>query len=208
MCQLYRLKCHNSNLVSDSEATYQEWEEGTNAEDTNTSPTAATGTMPKQQQSQLLKSTQTVVPDVGQTRAQRLAGGVKTRSVSRNDHITQLNEERFRTSRRSEAEPEGGTGGKKLKMPVGLTDAKGQGLPCSGLITFGIELAGRRTSVTAWVSPALRNRIIVGAGTLEDLGFSSVEGIPRWIDSDRTIEETRTLIVPGIGSAVTRSTTR
>jgi hypothetical protein len=51
-----------------------------------------------------------------------------------------------------------------LPGPVGLTDAKGRELPCSGVITFGVELAGRTTSVTAWVSLALRNRIIVGSG--------------------------------------------
>ena len=91
---------------------------------------------------------------------------------------------------------------------VGLTDAKGQELPCSGVITFGIELTGRTTSVTAWVFSALRNRIIVGSGTLEDLEFSAVEEIPRWIGSDGPIEETRILGIPGLGSTVTRSTTR
>jgi hypothetical protein len=78
-----------------------------------------------------------------------------------------------------------------LPGPVGLTDAKGRELPCSGVITFGVELAGRTTSVTAWVFPALRNRIILGSGTLQDLGFSTVEEIPKWIGSDGPIEETR-----------------
>jgi hypothetical protein len=91
---------------------------------------------------------------------------------------------------------------------VDLKDAKGQELPCSGVITFGVELAGRTTSVTAWVSPALRNRIIVGSGTLQDLGFSTVEEIPKCIGSDGPIEETRTLGVPGLGSAVTRLSTQ
>ena len=34
-----------------------------------------------------------------------------------------------------------------LSDPVGLMDAKGQELLCSGMITFGVELAGRTTSV-------------------------------------------------------------
>ena len=63
--------------------------------------------------------------------------------------------------------------------PVGLTDAKRQELPCSGVMTFNIQIAGRTTSVTAWVSPVLRSRIIVESRTLEDLGFSVVEEIPR-----------------------------
>jgi hypothetical protein len=88
--------------------------------------------------------------------------------------------------------------------PVGLTDAKGRELPCSGVITFGVEIAGRTTSVTAWVSPALRNRIIIGSGTLQELGFSTVEEIPKWIGSDGPIEDTRTLGVPGLGSTITR----
>jgi hypothetical protein len=54
----------------------------------------------------------------------------------------------------------------------------------------------------------LRNRIIVGSGTLQDLGFPTVKEIPKWIGSDGPIEETRTLGVPGLGSAVTRSTTK
>jgi hypothetical protein len=50
-----------------------------------------------------------------------VAEGVKTRSVSRNDHVTQLNEEKLRISRRQEAEPERGTTGKRLlKMPAEL----------------------------------------------------------------------------------------
>jgi hypothetical protein len=92
--------------------------------------------------------------------------------------------------------------------PVGLTDAKGRELPCSGVITFGVEIAGRTTSVTAWVSPALRNRIIIGSETLQELGFSTVEEIPKWISSDGPIEGNRTLGIPGLGSAVTRSTTQ
>ena len=67
---------------------------------------------------------------------------------------------------------------------------------------------GRTTSVTAWVSPALRNRIIIGSETLHELGFSTVEEIPKWISSDGPIKGTRTLGVPGLGSAITRSTTQ
>ena len=78
----------------------------------------------------------------------------------------------------------------------------------SGVITFGVELAGRTTSLAAWVSPALRSRIIVGSGRLEDLGFSAVKEIPRWIGSDRPIQETRTLGVPGFSFAVARLTKR
>ena len=66
-----------------------------------------------------------------------------------------------------------------------------------------MELAGRTTSVTAWVPSALRNRIIMGSGMLEDLGFSAIEEIPRWIGSDGPITETRTLGIPGLGSTVT-----
>ena len=81
-------------------------------------------------------------------------------------------------------------------------------MPCSGLITFNIQIAGRTSSVKAWVSPALRSRIIVGSGTLEDLGFSAVEEIPRWISSDGPIADTRTVGIRGMGAAVNRSATR
>jgi hypothetical protein len=43
---------------------------------------------------------------------------------------------------------------------------------------------------------------------LQDLGFSTVKEIPKWIGSDGPIEETRTLGIPGLGSAVTKSTTQ
>ena len=72
---------------------------------------------------------------------------------------------------------------------VGLTDAKRQELPCSGVMTFNIQIAGRTTSVTAWVSPVLRSRIIVESRTLEDLGFSAVEETPGWTGSDGPIKE-------------------
>jgi hypothetical protein len=90
---------------------------------------------------------------------------------------------------------------------VGLTDSKGRDLPCSGVITFGVEIAGRPTTVTAWVSPALRNKIIIGSDTLQELGFSTVLEIPKWISPDGPIKGTRTRGVPGLGSAVTRLTT-
>ena len=205
---------------------YQESEDSTNTKHIHVS---LTGTTPKQKQSQLLKSTPSAVPDLGRTGTQQVAKRIRTRSVSRNDHITQSDEGKLRTSRRREAEPKGSTRGKKLKMPaiiriiphsssgkelfewrsefdmsirrsmvsedlevflgtmevvgapgpVGLTDAKRQELPCSGVMTFNIQIAGRTTSVTAWVSPVLRSRIIVESRTLEDLGFSVVEEIPR-----------------------------
>jgi hypothetical protein len=63
--------------------------------------------------------------------------------------------------------------------PVGLTDSKGRDLPCSGVITFGVEIAGRPTTVTAWVSTAIRNKIIIGSDTFQELGFSEVEAIPQ-----------------------------
>ena len=52
-----------------------------------------------------------------------------------------------------------------LPGPVGLTDAKRQKTRTTMLRdnNLCVELAGRTTSVTA-----LRNRIIVGSGTLED----------------------------------------
>ena len=51
---------------------------------------------------------------------------IRTRSVSRNDHITQSDEGKLRTSQRREAEPEGSTRGKKLKMPAMIRI-----IPCS-----------------------------------------------------------------------------
>ena len=81
--------------------------------------------------------------------------------------------------------------------PVGLTDSKGRDLPCSGVITFGVEIAGRPTTVTAWVSTAIRNKIIIGYDTLHELGFSEVEAIPQWITPDGPIRGTRMRGVPG-----------
>ena len=39
--------------------------------------------------------------------------------------------------------------------PVGLTDADGQPLYCSGEVTFNITIAERTTSITAWVTNAI-----------------------------------------------------
>jgi hypothetical protein len=62
--------------------------------------------------------------------------------------------------------------------PIGLEDANGQELPCTGLVDFTVEFAGRSCNVTAWVTPALRNTIIVGSMTLTDLGFAGIGDIP------------------------------
>ena len=95
---------------------FQEWEEGTNAEDIHTLPTTTTGVTSKQQQGQLLKSPQAAEPDLGRTRIQKVAEGVKTWSVLRKNHITQLSGEKLRISQRREAESERSTKGKRLKM--------------------------------------------------------------------------------------------
>ena len=62
--------------------------------------------------------------------------------------------------------------------PIGLEDANGRKLPCTGLVDFTVEFAGKMCDVTAWVTPALLNTIIVGSTTLTDLGFSDVGDIP------------------------------
>ena len=62
--------------------------------------------------------------------------------------------------------------------PIGLEDTNGWEIPCSGLVEFSVELAEKSCNVTAWVSPALRDTIIIGSTTLADLGFSGIEDIP------------------------------
>ena len=62
--------------------------------------------------------------------------------------------------------------------PIGLEDFNGQQLPCTGLIDFTVEFAGKMCNVTAWVTPAPQNTIVVGATTLMDLGFLDVGDIP------------------------------
>jgi hypothetical protein len=46
--------------------------------------------------------------------------------------------------------------------PIDLEDANARELPCTGLVDFSVEFAGRLCNVTAWVTPALRNTINVG----------------------------------------------
>ena len=62
--------------------------------------------------------------------------------------------------------------------PIDLEDANARELPCTGLVDFSVEFAGRTCDVTAWVTPALQNTIILGSTTLMDLGFSDVGDIP------------------------------
>ena len=86
---------------------------------------------------------------------------------------------------------------------IGLEDANGQQLPCTGLINFTVEFAGKMCDVTAWVTPALQNTIIVGSTTLMDLGFLDVGDIPEGLyfkdeyDVEATPPEEITLNDPG-----------
>ena len=90
---------------------------------------------------------------------------------------------------------------------MSLIDAHGQELPCSGVITFHIQIGGQQTSVTAWVTTSLRNKLIICTGTLEDLDFSTVNDIPEWVSSNSApLEDTRMVGIPGMGAATTRST--
>jgi hypothetical protein len=100
---------HNDSAAS----RYQEWEEGTDTGDTHIATVTTKGVTSKQQQSQLRDSTKATLPDLGRSKTQDVEEGVRTRSVSRHDHVTQLNEEKLRISRRQEAEPERSTTGEK-----------------------------------------------------------------------------------------------
>ena len=70
--------------------------------------------------------------------------------------------------------------------PVDLRDANGQEMSCTGIISFsmkflmpnGTDFEDNSCQVTAWVSPMLRDNIIVGSMTLADLGYPGVEDIP------------------------------
>ena len=64
--------------------------------------------------------------------------------------------------------------------PIGLEDANGREILCTGLVELAMELAEKSCNVTAWVSPAIRDKIIIGSTTLSDLGFSKVEDIYTW----------------------------
>ena len=88
---------------------------------------------------------------------------------------------------------------------VGKTDADGQPLYCSGEITFNIIIAGRTTSVTAWVTNAIESgQLIIGSGTLEDLGLH-LHNVRYDSNPRGHARETRTIRIPGGGSALTRS---
>jgi hypothetical protein len=60
--------------------------------------------------------------------------------------------------------------------PSPVVTFNGQDLICTGLVEFSVEFAGSSCSVTTWVSPALRDTIILGYLTMLDLGFM---GTPR-----------------------------
>ena len=90
---------------------------------------------------------------------------------------------------------------------MSLIDTHGQELPCSGVITFHIQIGGQQTSVTAWVTTSLRNKLIICTGTLEDLDFSTVNDITELVSSNGApLEDTRMVGIPGMGAATTRST--
>ena len=55
--------------------------------------------------------------------------------------------------------------------PSPVVTFNGQDLICTGLVEFSVEFAGSSCSVTTWVSPALRDTIILGYLTMLDLGF-------------------------------------
>ena len=76
---------------------------------------------------------------------------------------------------------EGFLGDVEFVVQPGLVDLEnedGQELPCTGLVDFMVEFAGRSCSVAAWVSPALQNTILIGSMTLSDLGFLWFKDIP------------------------------
>ena len=69
--------------------------------------------------------------------------------------------------------------------PVGLKDANGHEISCTGIINFSMKFAmlnemesAGPCQVMAWVTPKLRDKFIVGSTTLADLGFPRVEDIP------------------------------
>ena len=55
--------------------------------------------------------------------------------------------------------------------PSPVVTFNGQDLICTGLVEFSLEFAGSSCGVTAWVSPALRDTIILGYLTMLGLGF-------------------------------------
>ena len=50
--------------------------------------------------------------------------------------------------------------------------------------------------------------LVLGLGTMENLGYSNIGEIPPWINSEGRIATSKTIVTPGMGSAVTRSVTQ
>ena len=96
-------------------------------------------------------------------------------------------------------------GGNHIPGPVGLTDADGQLIHCSGMVTFNVTIAGRTTSVTAWVTNAIGGgQLIIGSGVMEDLDLH-LQDVPDDSNPRGHAQETRTVRMPGGGPAVARS---
>ena len=89
--------------------------------------------------------------------------------------------------------------------PVGLIDADWQPLHSSGEVTFNITIVERTTSVTTWMTNAIkRGQLIIGSGMMEDLGLRLLH-VPDYSNPRGHAQETSTVRIPGGGSALTRS---
>ena len=89
--------------------------------------------------------------------------------------------------------------------PVGLTDADGRDWHCLGEIMFNVTIVKRTTSVTTWITYAIkRGHLVIGAGTMEDLGLF-VSNVPDNTNPRGHAQETRTVRIQARGSAQTRS---
>ena len=91
--------------------------------------------------------------------------------------------------------------------PVGLQDANGEPIHCSGEVTFNVTIEDKTTSVSAWVTSDIHGgQLILGSGVMEDLGLQ-LHRIQDTSNPNGHARDTRTVRSPDGSSAVTRSST-
>ena len=91
--------------------------------------------------------------------------------------------------------------------PVGLQDANGEPIYCSGEVTFNVTIEDKTTSVSAWVTNDIHGgQLILGSGVMEDLGLQ-LQKIPDISNPNGHARDTGTVRSPGGSSVVTRSST-
>ena len=89
--------------------------------------------------------------------------------------------------------------------PVGLTDARGQPIHCSGEVTFCVTIASKSTSMGAWTTTDIQSgQLIIGSGVMEDLNLE-LRDVPDDLSPGNYAQDERTLRNPCGSSAVTRS---